>query len=92
MEYKKISLLDQIHQINLLNLLQKIELNDNDNACGTYNINNQGKFKSSMLESSLCDYSDAYIFLSGTIQSQHKQETTQIMLIKNSIQKSYSIY
>ena len=39
----------------------------NDNARGTYNTNSQIKFKISMLKSSLCDYSDAYILVSGTI-------------------------
>ena len=33
----------------------------NDDARGTY------KFKTSMLKSSLCDYSDAYILVKGTI-------------------------
>ena len=37
----------------------------NDNARGTYNTNSKIKFKISM--SSLCDYSDAYILVSGTI-------------------------
>ena len=32
-----------------------------------YNTNSQIKFKTSMLRSSLCDYSDAYILVSGTI-------------------------
>ena len=39
----------------------------NDDARGTYNINSQIKFKTSMLKSSLCDYSDAYVLVSGTI-------------------------
>ena len=39
----------------------------NDNACGTYNTNSKFKFKTSMLKSSLCDYNDAYILVSGTI-------------------------
>ena len=39
----------------------------NDDLCGTYNTNSQTKFKTSMLTSSLCDYSDAYILVSGTI-------------------------
>ena len=34
---------------------------------GKYNTNSQIKFKSSMLNSSLCDYSDAYILVKGTI-------------------------
>ena len=39
----------------------------NDDKRGTYKINSQIKFKASVLKSSLCDYSDAYILLSGTI-------------------------
>ena len=35
----------------------------NDDARRTYNIKSQIKFKISMLESSLCDYSDAYILV-----------------------------
>ena len=34
----------------------------NDESRGTYNVNSQIKFKATMLKSSLCDYSDAYIF------------------------------
>ena len=33
----------------------------NEESSGTYNTNIQIKFKTSMLRSSLCDYSDAYI-------------------------------
>ena len=39
----------------------------NDNARGTYNINSQIEFKATMLQSSLYDYSDAYILVKGTI-------------------------
>ena len=39
----------------------------NDKSHGTYNINSQFKFKTSILRSSLCDYNDAYILVSGTI-------------------------
>ena len=39
----------------------------NDESRGTYNVNSQIKFKTTMLKSSLCDYSDAYIFVKGTI-------------------------
>ena len=39
----------------------------NDDIRGTYNTNSQIKFKTSMLKSSLSDYNDAYIFVSGTI-------------------------
>ena len=40
----------------------------NDESCGTYNVNSQIKCKNSMLMSSLCDYSDAYILVSEIIR------------------------
>ena len=39
----------------------------NDESRGRYNANSQIKFKTTMLKSSLCDYSDAYILVKGTI-------------------------
>ena len=39
----------------------------NDELRGTYNVNIQSKFKTTMLKSSLCDYNDAYILVKGTI-------------------------
>ena len=39
----------------------------NDESWGTYNKDNEIRFKISMLMSSLCDYVDAYILVSGTI-------------------------
>ena len=39
----------------------------NDESRGTYNVNSHIKFKTTMLKSSLCDYSDAYILAKGTI-------------------------
>ena len=39
----------------------------NDESKGTYNINSQIKFKTTMLRPSLCVYSDAYILVKGTI-------------------------
>ena len=39
----------------------------NDESRGTYSTNSQTKFKTSMLRLSLCDYSDAYIAVKGTI-------------------------
>ena len=39
----------------------------NDDSCGTYNINSQIKFKTTILKPSLCDYSDAYILVKGTV-------------------------
>ena len=37
----------------------------NDNIRGAYSPNKQIRFKTAMLRSSLCDYSDAYIFIKG---------------------------
>ena len=39
----------------------------NDESRGAYNVNSQIKFKTTVLKSSLCDYSDAYILVKGTI-------------------------
>ena len=39
----------------------------NDYSQGAHNINSQIKFKPAILKSSLCDYSDAYIVVKGTI-------------------------
>ena len=39
----------------------------NDESRGTYSVNSQIKFKTLMLRSRLCDYSDVYILVSATI-------------------------
>ena len=39
----------------------------NDDSRGIYNTNSQIKIKTSTIRSSLCDYSDAYILVSGSI-------------------------
>ena len=39
----------------------------NNDSQGTCNTTNQIKFKTRMLKSSLCDYSDAYVLVEGTI-------------------------
>ena len=39
----------------------------NNDSHVTYDFNNQIRFKTSMLKSSLCDYIDAYILVSATI-------------------------
>ena len=39
----------------------------NDESRGWYNANSQIKFKTTMLKSSLCDYSDAYILVKGAV-------------------------
>ena len=49
----------------ILNLLDNAT--NLDDSRGKYKTNSQIKFKASMIMSSLCDYSDAYILVSGTI-------------------------
>ena len=39
----------------------------NDESKGTYNYDKKIKFKTTVLKSSLCDYSDAYILVKGKI-------------------------
>ena len=39
----------------------------NDESRGTYNTNSQFKFKTSALKAGLCNYSDAYIAVKGTV-------------------------
>ena len=67
MEYKKIiNLLDNTpNQPTKLKIKTWVQINDDSR--GTYNTNSQVEFKTSMLMSSLRDYSDAYILVSGTI-------------------------
>ena len=59
MEYQKIAnLLDSAsNQPSKFRTKNWVEINDESR--GTYAVNKQIKFKTSMLRSSLCDYSDA---------------------------------
>ena len=67
MEYQKvINLLEKTpNQPTKFRTKKWVEINDESR--GTYNTNSQIKFTTSMVRSSLCDYSDAYIIVSGTI-------------------------
>ena len=67
MEYQKIKNLLQNTPNQSRKFRTKNWVEVNDESCGTYNVNSQIKFKTSMLSSSLCDYSDAYIFVNVTI-------------------------
>ena len=67
MEYKKIaSLLDGAsNQPSKFRTKNCVEINDESR--GTYNVNSQIKFKTTMLKSSLCDYNGAYILVKRKI-------------------------
>ena len=68
MEYEKIiNLLENTpNQPTKFRTKNWVEINDDSR--GTYNTNSQIRFETSMLRSSLCDYSEAYILVSGTIK------------------------
>ena len=67
----------------------------NEDSRGTYNTNSQIKFKTTMLKSSLCDYSDACILVKGTITRLDQEEDAAAIqadrnnkkVIYNAIQK-----
>ena len=67
MEYQKIANLidDTPNQPSKFRTRNWVEINDESR--GAYNVNSQIKFETTMLKSSLCDYSDAYILVKGTI-------------------------
>ena len=68
MEYQKIAnLLDDNKSNQPSKFKTKNWAEINDESRGTYNVNSQIKFKTTMLKSSLCDYSDSYILVKGII-------------------------
>ena len=68
MEYQKIANLiddDTPNQPSKFRTRNLVEINDESR--GAYNVNSQIKCKTTMLKSSLYDYSDTYILVKGTI-------------------------
>ena len=67
MEYQKIANLidDASNHPAKFNTTNWVEINDESR--GTYIVNRQIKLNTTMLKCSLCDYSDTYIFVKGTI-------------------------
>ena len=67
MEYQKIANLIDDASNQPSKFRTKIWVEINDESRGTYNVNSQIKFKTTMLKSTLCDHSDAYILVKGKI-------------------------
>ena len=68
MEYQKIAnLMDDYASNQPPKFRTRNWVEINDESRGAYNVNSQIKFKTTMLKSSLCDYSDAYILVKETI-------------------------
>ena len=67
MEYQKIAnvLNDEPNKPSKFRARNWVEINDD--IRGAYSPNKQIRFKTAMLRSSLCDYSDAYILVKGNI-------------------------
>ena len=67
MEYQKIANLldDASNRPSKFKTKNWVEINDESR--GTYYVNSKIKFKTTMLKSSLCDYSDGYILVKGKI-------------------------
>ena len=78
MEYQKlINLLDnKPNQLSKFRKKNWVEINDD--SCGTYNINGQIKFKTSILKSILCDYNHAYIIFKGIISVANRADAEVI--------------
>ena len=54
-----------IQAMKNLNLLQKMYIKESQAVKGKYDQNNSIKFETESLKSSLCDYSDAFILVTG---------------------------
>ena len=67
MEYQKIVNLlnDESNKLSKFRTRNWVEINDD--VRGIYSLNKQIRFKTVMLRSSLCNYSDAYIIVKGNI-------------------------
>ena len=83
MEYQKIANLIDYASNQPSKFRTKNWVEINDESRGTYNVNSQIKFKTTMLKSSLCDYHDAYIVKELLLLiTQMMQMLMQIILIK----------
>ena len=67
MEYQKLSNLLDDASNKIFKFRTKNWVEINEESKGTYAVGDEIKFKTTMLKSSLCDYSDAYIHVRGTI-------------------------
>ena len=68
MEYQKVAnLIDLVSSSEPSKFKTKNWVEVNDESRGTCNVNSQIKFKTTILKSSLCDYSDGYILVKGKI-------------------------
>ena len=55
----------------------KKQVEVNDISSGQYSVNKNIRFKTSLLRSDICDYSDAYIIVKGTITVEGDDDNTK---------------
>ena len=67
MEYQKITNLLGSTSDKAPRCITKKRIEIHDQSGGTYNTNKQIRFKTSMLRSDLCNFSDAYIVVKGVV-------------------------
>ena len=67
MEYQKVIELIDTTSDNVPRFITNKWIEVDDQSGGSYNINKEIRFKTSMLRSYICDYSDAYIAIKEAI-------------------------
>ena len=87
MEYQRITnLLGNIPD-KVPRFITKKWIEVHDQSGETYNINKQIRFKTSMLRSDLCDFSDAYIVVKGIVtvsaDERDRDEMNRQVILKN---------
>ena len=88
MEYDKINnlLLSEDNESEQLSKFVTREYVKVNSLLNTYNENKSIRFKTPMLRSNLCDYSDAYILVNGTITvtgNNRKDRQNRPLILKN---------
>ena len=87
MEYQKITKLLGSTSDKIPRFITKKWIEVYDQSGGTYNTNKQIRFKTPMLRSDLCDYSDAYILVKGIVtvnaDERDRDEINRSLAFKN---------
>ena len=78
MEYQKVVHLLDTTSDTVPRIVTKKWIELHDQSGGAYNTNKQIRFKTSMLRSDLCDYSDPYIVAEGTVTVSDRCEDDNI--------------
>ena len=87
MEYQRITNLLANIPDKVTRFITKKWIEVHDQSGETFNTNKQIRFKTSMLRSDLCDYSDAYIVVKGTVtvsaDQRDRNEMNRQVILKN---------